>query len=326
MMNRPPNAFLLPLGARTEDADTYKFRPVYTPYAKGHVDSYFKKTGEHGCWGNALTGAGTRKGLSGDPWKHYNPTSVGRHWAIPGRVAEDLGIDPDLTPQEKLDALDEAGFVSHPSKGSDAMPTYHQYLDDSPGMRIQDIWSYQPHTQGVLYGTDAGIDEDVRWLVRQGDTERLGYPTQKPLGLLERVIRSSTDEGDLVLDPFCGCGTTVTAAQTLKRRWVGIDITYLAIALIKSRLSLVPAENYSVSGEPTTEEDAEHLAADDPYQFHGGRSDLWELARHRGRRGRRGDRWPTLLLRCRRVSEASNPFSQGGQGSGRLPARPDRRT
>jgi DNA methylase len=78
-----------------------------------------------------------------------------------------------------------------------------------------------------LYGTDAGIDEDVRWLVRQGDTERLGYPTQKPLGLLERVIRSSTDEGDLVLDPFCGCGTTVTAAQTLKRRWVGIDITYL---------------------------------------------------------------------------------------------------
>jgi DNA methylase len=205
--------------------------------------------------------------LSGDPWTHYNPTSVGRHWAIPGRVAEDLGIDPDLTPQEKLDALDEAGFVSHPSKGSDAMPTYHQYLDDSPGMRIQDIWGYQPHTQGVLYGTDAGIDEDVRWLVRQGDTERLGYPTQKPLGLLERVIRSSTDEGDLVLDPFCGCGTTVTAAQTLKRRWVGIDITYLAIALIKSRLSLVRAENYSVSGEPTTEEDAEQLAADDPYQF-----------------------------------------------------------
>jgi hypothetical protein len=140
--------------------------------------------------------------LSGDPWKHYNPTSAGRHWAIPGRVAEGLGIDPDLTPQEKLDALDEAGFVSHPSKGSDAMPTDHQYLDDSPGMRIQDIWSYQPHTQRVLYGTDAGIDEDVRWLVRQGDTERLDYPTQKPLGLLERVIRSSTDEGDLVLDPF----------------------------------------------------------------------------------------------------------------------------
>ena len=66
--------------------------------------------------------------------------------------------------------------------------------------------------------------------------ERLGYPTQKPESLLERIIRASSNEGDTVLDPFCGCGTTITVAQGLKRRWIGIDITYLAINLIKNRL------------------------------------------------------------------------------------------
>lgn len=97
--------------------------------------------------------------------------------------------------------------------------------------------------------------------------ERLGYPTQKPEALLEALILASSDPGDVVLDPFCGCGTTVAVAQRLKRRWVGIDITYLAISLIKSRLSAVGASDYTVLGEPTTADDAAQLAADDPYQF-----------------------------------------------------------
>lgn len=97
--------------------------------------------------------------------------------------------------------------------------------------------------------------------------ERLGYPTQKPEALLEAIILASSDPGDIVLDPFCGCGTTVAVAQRLGRRWVGIDITYLAISLIKSRLSGVGAADYSVLGEPATAEDAAQLAAEDPYQF-----------------------------------------------------------
>jgi hypothetical protein len=97
--------------------------------------------------------------------------------------------------------------------------------------------------------------------------ERLGYPTQKPQALLERIIESSTNEGEVVLDPFCGCGTTVAAAEKLGRSWVGIDITYLAISLIKSRFTTAGVSNYTVLGEPTTADAAAQLAADDPYQF-----------------------------------------------------------
>ena len=101
--------------------------------------------------------------------------------------------------------------------------------------------------------------------------ERLGYPTQKPLALLERLITLASNPGDVVLDPFCGCGTTIDAAQKLGRRWVGIDLTHLAIGLIKKRLrdtyGAAVEKTYEVIGEPTTVEDAETLAKDDPYQF-----------------------------------------------------------
>ncbi len=101
--------------------------------------------------------------------------------------------------------------------------------------------------------------------------ERLGYPTQKPEALLERILKASSNEGDLVLDPFCGCGTTVQVAQRLNRRWIGIDITHLAIGLIKKRLSdaFGPEikSTYEVIGEPTDYEGAAALAAEDKYQF-----------------------------------------------------------
>lgn len=88
----------------------------------------------------------------------------------------------------------------------------------------------------MLHASKEAIDEDVRWLVAQGDRERLHYETQKPEGLLERIIRASSNEGDVVLDAYCGCGTTVAVAQRLGRRWIGIDITYQSIALILKRL------------------------------------------------------------------------------------------
>jgi site-specific DNA-methyltransferase (adenine-specific) len=98
--------------------------------------------------------------------------------------------------------------------------------------------------------------------------ERLGYPTQKPLALLERIIAASSNPGDVVLDPFCGCGTTIAAAQKLGRRWIGIDVTQLSIALQKSRLqAMFPDLAYRVIGEPTTFDDARRLAHDDRFQF-----------------------------------------------------------
>jgi site-specific DNA-methyltransferase (adenine-specific) len=145
-----------------------------------------------------------------------------------------------------------------------------RYLDERDRVPIQDIWAYQPYTEGTVWGTDEGIDEDVKWL-GPTDPERLGYSTQKPLGILERIIRASSDEGDWVLDPFCGCGTAITAAQKLNRRWVGIDITYLAISLQKYRLkdafNIFPGKDYQVIGEPVDLNSAKQLATDNRYQF-----------------------------------------------------------
>lgn len=250
-------------------SDSYFFKRVYRPYLKGHTEGYFTRSDDRGrYWRNALTGSGVRGGESGQPWKGHDPTPAGRHWAVPGRIVDELGLDPSLGVHEKLDALDDAGFIHHPPSG-DAMPTYKQYLADSPGMPIQDIWAYQPHTQGILHGTDEAIDEDVRWLVAQGDTERLGFPTQKPKGLLERIIRSSCPEDGVVLDPFCGCGTTIAAAQELDRAWIGIDITHLAINLIKHRLKERFGDDveYEIIGEPVSESGASALAQQNRHQF-----------------------------------------------------------
>ncbi len=106
----------------------------------------------------------------------------------------------------------------------------------------------------------------------RGNAEFLGYPTQKPLALLERIIKASSNEGDIVLDPFCGCGTAVHAAQKLNRRWIGIDITHLAISLIEKRMrdafkDAVPPIQFDVHGIPTSLEGARELAARDKYEF-----------------------------------------------------------
>jgi len=99
--------------------------------------------------------------------------------------------------------------------------------------------------------------------------ERLGYPTQKPEALLDRIIKASSKKGDIVMDPFCGCGTTINVAEKLNRKWIGIDITHLAISLMKHRLEDTFGDdiNYKVIGEPLDLEGAEELAQQDPYQF-----------------------------------------------------------
>ena len=133
-----------------------------------------------------------------------------------------------------------------------AVPQYKRYLDEMPGVPVQNLWADLP----VLNNRSA---------------EALGYPTQKPLALLERVVQASSNEGDVVLDPFCGCGTAIDAAQKLGRRWIGIDITHLAINLIRHRLRDSYGEDvkdtYEVIGEPTSVPDARVLATQDPYQF-----------------------------------------------------------
>jgi hypothetical protein len=108
---------------------------------------------------------------------------------------------------------------------------------------------------------------DIEALQSQAQ-ERLGYPTQKPLALLERIIAASSNEGDVILDPFCGCGTAVHAAQKLGRQWIGIDVTHLAISLIEKRMrAAFPDVAFTVEGTPKDLASAEDLAARDKYQF-----------------------------------------------------------
>jgi site-specific DNA-methyltransferase (adenine-specific) len=145
---------------------------------------------------------------------------------------------------------------------------YQLSIGPNDGPAAPDIWAFQPYTEGTVFGTDAGIDDDVRWLSPQ-DAERLGYPTQKPVGILKHIINASSRPGDLVLDPFCGCGTTIAAAQMLARRWVGIDISPFAIELIrKQRLEgafphLRVGTDYEIKGLPTTIEGARMMALEE---------------------------------------------------------------
>ncbi|HET7715212.1 MAG TPA: DNA methyltransferase, partial [Bauldia sp.] len=182
-----------------------------------------------------LTGAGLRSGETGKPWRGYDPAKMGRHW---GNL------------HSQLDAWDAKGLIHWPAKGG--FPRRRSDVPFEPGDRlvtVGDVWS------------------DVDRL-NQTAQERLGYPTQKPLALLERIISASSNEGEVVLDPFCGCGTAVHAAQKLGRQWIGIDVTHLAISLIEKRLKdAFPGIQFEVHGTPKDLASAVDLAERDKYQF-----------------------------------------------------------
>ena len=139
----------------------------------------------------------------------------------------------------------EDGIVVQLKPG--AVPQYKKYLADSKGRTVTNCWTDIPQAAG---------------------NESLGYPTQKPLALLERILETSSNEGNVVLDPFCGCGTTVHAAQKLNRQWIGIDVTHLAISLIQKRLrDAFGPISIDIHGVPRDLDGARALAAQDKYQF-----------------------------------------------------------
>ena len=196
-----------------------------------------------------LTASGTRGGMSGAPWRGFDPTSIGRHWGVPADTGMFASEEGKLNTHAKLDILDGLGLIAWPEgkDGTVGFPRFKRYL--GVGQPIQDV-----------------ID-DIPPINSQAQ-ERLGYPTQKPLALLERILAASSNEGDVVLDPFCGCGTTVHVAQKLNRRWLGIDVTHLAIGLIQRRLTdAFPMVSYDVVGVPKDVGSATALALADKYEF-----------------------------------------------------------
>ena len=149
---------------------------------------------------------------------------------------------------EKMVLWDKEGRLEFPKKPEGRIQR-RRFLDELQGKPVQNLW------------------DDIEMISSQS-AERLGYPTQKPVALLERIIQASSDEGDIVLDPFCGCGTAVHAAQKLGRNWIGIDITHLAISLIEKRMKdAFPEAKFEVIGSPKDLESAQDLAIRDKYQF-----------------------------------------------------------
>lgn len=250
-------------------SDQYTWNGPRTAHMRKHVSEYFV-LGEDGgyrtnYYGNVLTGSGIRGGESGAVWQGFDPTAKSRHWAIPGRVWEDVDIPEEvvdvMTQHEKLDLLLELGVVR--IEPDAAWPIYELKVDPTRGPATSDVWSFQPYTNGTVFGTNDGIDEDIRWL-NPRDAERLGYPTQKPEGLLARIIKASSKKGDVILDAYCGCGTTIAVAEMLKRKWIGIDITYQSIAVILRRLERMRGKAFldtiDVDGIPKDMASAKALA------------------------------------------------------------------
>lgn len=241
--------------AKSED---YTWNPVYVPYDEDYLEQEYRHVDDDGRHYKetdltaAKPGGETeyewpvkRRNKKGagwiadldeeyedpkDGWEYKQvPPYKGRYWAYS---------------KEKMKGFAEEGKLIHRRTG---MPRLKQYADEMPGVPVQNLW------------------DDITPELGKKD---LGYPTQKPQELLERIIKIGTDEGDTVLDPFCGCGTAIEAAETLDRHWIGVDITHLAISLIKHRLQDAFEEvEYEVVGEPTTLEGAKKLAEQDPYQF-----------------------------------------------------------
>jgi len=210
--------------------DKYTFNPEYLAYDERYVEKFYRNVDKDGRrWlSRDLTAAGIRHGESGKSWRGIDVSAKGTHWKFT---------------VSKLEELAKEGRIYFPKKVG-GVPRYKQYLDESKGVLLQDMWMdispIQAHAK-----------------------ERLGYPTQKPEKLLDRIIKASSNVMDIVLDPFCGCGTTLVVAQRLGRRWTGIDVSPTACKLMGDRLRKIHAQ-YNVVGLPKT---VEELRALQPFEF-----------------------------------------------------------
>ena len=252
---------------------------LYTEYESQYVDSFYKFT-EQGSGRRYRMGDLTAAKPGGDTryeWRVKRPSDgdweadLTNEFLNPVRDWEYKGVLPYTGrywaySKDRMAGMAQDGRLVYTRTG---MPNYKRYLEEMPGVPLQNDWT------------------DIRPASR---SESLGYPTQKPQALLERIIEASSNEGDVVLDPFCGCGTAVAAAEKLKRQWIGVDVTHLAVALMKNRLktafNIVPGSDYEVVGEPADVGGARALAEQDRYQFEYWAMSLFEaLPRDKKKRG-----------------------------------------
>jgi DNA modification methylase len=209
-------------------SNQFIWNSIFQDYDQGYVEEYYRFEDPDGR--KWMSGDLGASGLSGGGYE-YGWKGIFRVWRCP---------------LETMEGYEKENRLYYTKNG---IPRIKRYLDESRGLSVQDLW---PDIQSL----------------RSWHAERMGYPTQKPLALLERIINASSNPGDVVLDPFCGCGTAVEAAQKLDRQWIGIDITNLAITLIESRLrGRYPGIEFEVIGTPKDLEGARDLANRNKYHF-----------------------------------------------------------
>ena len=235
------------------------FNSVTIPLLSDTIDKSYSHSDKHGMYASKdLTGGKKGGSEAYAPFKGVLPPK-NRAWApptrdkFPGWAGKKLPKRySELGPIEKCKALDKAGLIHWSKNGK---PYYKRYRPDEHTRFAPSLW------------------DDIKALA-PGARERMDFATQKPLALLERIIKASSRKGDVVLDPFCGCGTAVHAAQSLGRRWIGIDVTHIAIGLIEYRMRAAFKRRPKVFGVPKTLESAQDLADRDKYQF-----ELWAATR-----------------------------------------------
>ena len=194
------------------------FNTVYLKHNPDYVARAYRHKDSRGVFRvGDLTAAGGTLGTSSKSWRGVKVPS-GKHWAVPTNWPKDIPQPSDwanLTTQSKLDYMDSVGLIYWPPRGK--IPCFKRYLSTSKGAAMTDLITDISQLEG-------------------SDKEKVGYPTQKPLILYERLIKASSNECDIVLDPFCGCATTCVAAEKLNRQWVGIDIWDKAHKVVIERL------------------------------------------------------------------------------------------
>ena len=202
-----------------------KLNPVFIPYTEEYIKKHFKKEDIRGKYqATPVTAKGTRRGYSGAAWRGVDITARGLHWSCPTTLPDGLEIPiawESMNTLEKLEWLDANDMIYWPPRGK--MPRFKYYLSASEGARLADTITDVAGVQG-------------------GSEEITGSPDQKPVKLYKRFIKAGSDEGDLVLDPFCGCATTIIAARELNRRWVGIDRRLDAKYHVVSRIAGIDAK------------------------------------------------------------------------------------
>lgn len=231
-------------------SDNYLYNMQYRELSEASKKLYSRKD-ERGYYQSVpILVSGRRKGETGKQWRGIDPNSRGKegmHW---------------VTKPDKLEKYEEEGLIIWPNK-KDGTPRLKYYLKDTKGVPCNDIWDDIP-------------------IISSSSTESMGFPTQKPEALLERIVKTSSNKKDLMLDPFCGCGTAMAVAQQLGRKWIGIDISPTAISLVEKRLvklGAIKSKDFDIIGMPTT---ITELKALEPFEFQN-----WIINEMRARQSRK---------------------------------------